>query len=242
MGTLIQTLAERLPAGAVRTSSPVERILRDGEQFTVEVRGEAVRADRVILAAPAKAAARVVPDEELARELGGIETVSTATVFLALRKETVRHSLRGFGFIVPDGEAKILASTWVSSKWNDRAPAGMALVRAFVGGARDPGRVESSLDEELVLLARTELERLMGPLGEPVFTRVYRYTDANPQPNVGHGARLGRIAARLAKIPGLHVAGASYDGVGIPDCVRQAREAARTALTGLSAPSAAAEI
>jgi oxygen-dependent protoporphyrinogen oxidase len=108
-------------------------------------------------------------------------------------------------------------------------------VRAFVGGARDPDRVRSSTDEELVSFARAELERFMGSLGTPRFTRVYRYTNAGPQPHVGHRARLERIAARLRAVPGLYVAGAAYDGVGIPDCVRQARSAARAALGGMPA-------
>jgi len=75
----------------------------------------------------------------------------------------------------------------------------------------------------------------MGSLGTPRFTRVYRYVGAGPQPHVGHTARLSRIAARLREIPGLHVAGAAYGGVGIPDCVRQAHAVARAVLDGLAA-------
>src|SRR5262249_54152062 len=116
---------------------------------------------------------------------------------------------------------------------------GAALVRAFVGGSRDPERAEVATDGELIALVTDELTRLMGPLGKPRFARVYRYLQSNPQPLVGHGARLSRIRERLAVLPGLHVAGAAYDGVGIPDCVRQARAVASAIATELSAGATA---
>jgi oxygen-dependent protoporphyrinogen oxidase len=234
MGSLIDALVRALPADSVQTGASVTGIQKLDGTFRVEAGGESVLAHSVILAAPAHVAAGLVPDAELARELSEIPYVSTATVFFGLDRAAVAHGLEGFGFIVPPGEANVLASTWVSSKWDARAPEGRALVRAFVGGARDEARVESSTDAELVSLARTDLERFMGSLGTPRFTRVYRYANAGPQPHVGHGKRLERIAARLQGLPGLYVAGAAYEGVGIPDCVRQARAAASAALRRLS--------
>lgn len=231
MGRLIDALVAALPSGAVESGCPVRSLRRDGEGFQVEAEtGDTLRADAVILACPAHVASHLVVDEPAQRELGSIRYISTATIFFGLEKKHVAHDLRGFGFIVPPGEAEILAATWVSSKWAGRAPEGHALIRAFVGGARDRARVEGSSDEELVELARRELERFMGPLGVPLFTRVYRYVSANPQPGVGHLEKLERLRARLATMPGLYVAGAAYEGVGIPDCVRQARKAAAQAI------------
>jgi oxygen-dependent protoporphyrinogen oxidase len=240
MGTLIDALARTLPGGAVRTGTAVTAIERLEGGYRVVTAEGAHLADAVVLATPAHVAARVVPDAELARELGAIPYVSTATVFFALDRTHLAHNLQGFGFIVPPGEARILAGTWVSSKWAGRAPEGAALIRAFVGGARDPDRVAASTDDELVLLARTELEKLMGPLGAPLFTRVHRYAQSNPQPLVGHRARLDRIQARLAALPGLEIAGAAYDGVGIPDCVRQANAAASRVVQTISQHASAA--
>jgi oxygen-dependent protoporphyrinogen oxidase len=155
-------------------------------------------------------------------------------VFFGFDRQNVRHSLDGFGFIVPPGEGGVLAGTWVSSKWSGRAPPGTVLVRAFVGGARDPDRVASSTDEELLAFAKAELERLMGPMRNPRLARVYRYENANPQPLVGHLDVVRGLRARCAaRLPGLFLAGAAYDGVGIPDCVRQARAAARDLVNAL---------
>jgi oxygen-dependent protoporphyrinogen oxidase len=239
MATLIDTLAATLPPGVVQKGTEVTAIERaEGRAFRVVSRAGSVLADAVVLATPAHVAARLVPDGEIARELSRIEYVSTATVFFGLEKAQVANSLHGFGFIVPPGEGEILAGTWVSSKWSGRARDGTALVRAFVGGARDPERVRSSSDAELTAFAKGELERLMGPLGAPRFSRVYRYEDASPQPRIGHGALLERVRARsLAILPGLYLVGSAYDGVGIPDCVRQARGAAAAAVAGLSEPA-----
>jgi oxygen-dependent protoporphyrinogen oxidase len=237
MGTLIDALAATLPSGVVRKNAAVTAIERaEAGAFRVVSPAGSVVADAVVLAAPAHVAARLVPDGEVARELSRIEYLSTATVFFGLDKAQVASDLRGFGFIVPPGEGEILAGTWVSSKWSGRARPGTALVRAFVGGARDRERVQAQSDGELTSFAKRELERLMGPLGEPLFSRVYRYENANPQPRVGHAALIERVRARtLQSLPGLYLVGAAYDGVGIPDCVRQARGAAAVVIGGLSA-------
>ena len=236
MATLIDALAATLPPGVVRKGAEVTAIEpAEGGAFRVVSRMGSVVANAVVLATPAHVAARLVPDGEIARELSRIEYVSTATVFFGLDKAQVANDLRGFGFIVPPGEGEILAGTWVSSKWSGRAREGAALVRAFVGGARDPERVRACSDAELIAFAKAELERLMGPLGSPRFSRVYRYEDASPQPRVGHGALLERVRARsAANLPGLYLVGSAYDGVGIPDCVRQARGAAAAITDGLS--------
>lgn len=228
MGALTDAIVARLPRGTVRTSAAVERLEREpsGRWRVVLVTGETLAADAVLLATPAHVAARLVPDPEAASELAGIPYVSTATVFFGFSREQVAHPLDGVGFIAPKGEGALIAGTWVSSKWDGRAPEGRVLVRAFLGGRRSVVDVAQTSDEELAATAHRELERLMGPLGEPELTRVFRYVDANPQPLVGHGARLARIERRLGALPGLYLAGAAYDGVGIPDCIRQGRAAA----------------
>jgi oxygen-dependent protoporphyrinogen oxidase len=234
MGSLIDALAKALPPDAIRRGRAARQLerLADGRWRVTLDDGQSLVADAVLLAAPAHVMAKLVPDTELASELESIPYVSTATVFLAFDQSSVGRELDGVGFIVPPGEARILAGTWVSSKWSHRAPEGSVLLRAFVGGAESRGsvRVKEHSDDELARLAHEELERLMGPLGEPLFSRVFRYVDSNPQPVVGHTARLERIERRLGALAGLYVAGAPYEGVGIPDCVKQAEAAAARVL------------
>ena len=227
MGQLIETIVARLPDRSVRTSAGVKQLDRDASgRWQVELEdGERLDADAVLLATPAHVSAKLVPDAEVARELGGIPYASTATVFLGYPREQVSHPLDGVGFIAPKGETALIAGTWVSSKWDHRAPPGHVLMRAFLGGAHGAIDVARASDSELFETAERELWRLMGPLGPPELRRVFRYVDSSPQPLVGHRARLSRIERRLQEFPGLYVAGAAYDGVGIPDCIRQGQSA-----------------
>jgi oxygen-dependent protoporphyrinogen oxidase len=230
MGSLVDALAAALPRGSIHTDVEVVSLERRDAWHVKLAGGETLTAAAVLLATPAHVAARLAPRGALGEAFAEIPYVSTATIFFALDRSRIDHPLDGLGFVVPAGEGQILAGTWISSKWDHRVPPGGALIRAFVGGARAGGLVERSDDEALTALARTELERFMGRLGEPRFTRVFRYHGANPQPVVGHAARLKRLARLLDEHPGLHIAGAAYQGVGIPDCVRQGRAAAERIL------------
>ena len=118
-----------------------------------------------------------------------------------------------------------MAASWLSSKWPNRAPDGRVLMRAFVGGARDPRALEKS-DAELVSTAMTALRPLLGIDGEPLLRRVYRWDRGNAQHEVGHLARVAAIDAALARHPGLFITGSGFRGVGIPDCVADARKTA----------------
>ena len=228
MGRLIDALRAALPPGTLRLGVPVDALARSDDQhsWSLSAGGERVAPDAVLLATPARVAARLLPQGALANELAAIQYASTATVFFGVETRNLQRPLDGSGFIVPPGEGGVMAGTWVSSKWDGRAPAGTALVRAFLGGVHSDIDVCRESDQALLEIARFELSRLMGPLGPARVTRVYRHILANPQPTVGHRARLARIEQLLAALPGVHLAGAAYDGVSISDCVRQARAAA----------------
>jgi protoporphyrinogen/coproporphyrinogen III oxidase len=223
MSVLVERLVAAIGAERIRTGVRVERLER-GSRWLIDSSRGRTEADHVLLALPAHVAAKLVPNVSLESELAAIPYASTATVFAGFDRASVAHPLDGIGFIVPRGEARILAGTWISSKWPERAPSGRVLMRAFMGGTQAP-LSDSVSDAELIESALSELERLMGALGRPVFTRVYRYALASPQPIIGHAARLARMRAALTSLPGLELLGAAFDGVGIPDCVRQAEAA-----------------
>jgi len=216
-------------SGAIlRIATGVEAIVRAGGTWHVDLEGgERMVADAVILAVPASAAACLVrgTDVGAASALEAIRFGSTATVFLGYRRPDVAHPLDGVGFVVPRSLGRpILAGTWVSSKWPGRAPEGHVLLRAFFSLSQGPERT----DDELVRLARDELRALMGLDASPVLTRVFRFDHASPQMRVGHLVHLRELKERLSRVaPGLRLAGGGYEGIGIPDSVRQGREAAR---------------
>src|SRR5688500_9981989 len=153
----------------------------------------------------------------------------TATGALGYRRDQIAHAMHGSGFVVPRVErSPLLAGTWVTSKWPARAPEGHVLLRAFLGGGRDPHRLEGD-DAELIESAREALSHLLGVTGAPIFTRLHRWTRQSPQYEVGHRARVATIDQRLASIPGLFVTGSGFRAIGIPDCIADGRATAARA-------------
>jgi protoporphyrinogen/coproporphyrinogen III oxidase len=168
-------------------------------------------------------------DTALAAFCDAVPYASTATVVFGYRREQVAHPMQGSGFVVPRVErSALLAGTWVTSKWPGRAPEGHVLLRGFLGGGRDPQRLEDS-DDELISTARAELSDLLGITGEPIITRVFRFTRQSPQYEVGHLQRVAAIDDHLASLPGVFVTGSGFRAIGIPDCVADARATAQRA-------------
>lgn len=233
MGQLVDKLVAKLPQASLHLGVSVLRLQRVGDgRWLAQLSNGTERAfDAVVLCLPAHAAAAVVPDASLAEELAAVLYVLTATVFFALPTKHLPRRLDASGYIVPRKEGRALASTWVSTKWEGRAPLSGALIRVFLGGAREPELVARASDEELAKLAREELERMIGPISNLDFVRTFKHVRTNPQPVVGHSARLGRIESRLAEMPGLHFSSSAFGGVGIPDCIRRAQAAARSVLS-----------
>jgi oxygen-dependent protoporphyrinogen oxidase len=230
LSEMVRALVAALPAESIRLHTPVRRVLFDPPHaFRVETEsGEAVRARAVVIATPAYVTSRIVRDvdRELGRLCGEVPYASTATIALAFRRDQVRHPLNGSGFVVPRVEnTGILAASWLSSKWPHRAPPGRVLLRTFVGGSRDPEALERS-DAELVAVSMKALRPLLGIEGEPVLTRIYRWTRASAQHEVGHLVRLGAIERALTRHSGLFITGSGFRGVGIPDCVADGRATA----------------
>lgn len=230
MGDLILNLAHRVSA-EVRLGTKVASIQKTDPddprgRFRVFLRGAGrIFADHVLFTGPAHAARAALSsvEPELETALQGLDYASTATAFLAFKRKDVDHALDAAGYIVPRSSGRAaLACTWVGSKWEHRVPGGHALLRLFFGG---DGRehILALPDDELADLARRELEVFVPLNGKPVFSKVFRYTKASPQPRIGHLSRMAKVTALLARHPGLYLAGNGYDGVGIPECVRQAR-------------------
>ena len=229
LSEMIEALVRAIGAANVRTGTSVSAI---GGRAPFEVRtstGEEMSARAVILATPAYVTSALTRDrdEELSRLSGEVRYASAGTVAFAFRRDSIAHPLNGSGFVVPKVEGTgILAASWLSSKWPHRAPEDRLLLRTFVGGARDPQALERS-DGELVARSMAALTPLIGIGGEPLFTRVYRFDRGNAQHEVGHLARMAAIERALARHPGLFVTGSGFRGVGIPDCVADARATAK---------------
>jgi oxygen-dependent protoporphyrinogen oxidase len=226
-GSLFKTLKNGLGqlVDALRPSADVvhgtvESVERRAAGFRVRTNGDWMDADQVVLAAPAVDAAGLLDSSELAGLLRGIPYNSSVT--LSLGYNTNVQQIKGFGFLVPKRERNYVAAcTIVGNKFNHRVPDDMVLLRCFMGG----DALKES-DEALVRIARQELRTIMGLEALPAFHSISRWPNAMAQYTVGHKQRVQRIESILKSIPGLHLAGNAYHGIGIPDCIKMGKEAA----------------
>jgi oxygen-dependent protoporphyrinogen oxidase len=227
---LVDAVTAALVPGTLQTGVRALEVRRQ-QRYIVETTAGSVSAAALVMAVPAHAAGALLRslDITLAGLCERVPYASTATVAFGYRRDQIVHPMRGTGFVVPRVERQtLLAGTWVTSKWPDRAPGGHVLIRGFLGGGRDPHRLERS-DDELIAVARRELAALLGITGEPAFARLSRWTRQSPQYEVGHHQRLAQIESRLAAHPGVFVTGSGFRAIGIPDCVADGRHVAAQA-------------
>ena len=234
MQQLIDALSARIAHASIRLSAPVAAIEKTADGWKVKSGGVVESFDAVIFASPAWAAGVLLApvDAALGEELGGIPYSSSITVNLVYDESKLGRLPDGFGFLVPASEGRaMLAATFVHRKFLGRTPPGKAVIRAFLGGTKNEALLTES-DETLVAIVRRELreilgEKIIGLAVEPEYTQVARWRRAMAQYAVGHQDRIARIAARVDTLPGLRLVGNAYDGIGIPDCIRLGRKAAK---------------
>ncbi|KUN69091.1 protoporphyrinogen oxidase [Streptomyces canus] len=228
VGTLPLAVADSVRAhgGEIVTGAPVTELRREPSGgWRVVAADRVLHADAVVVAAPAPAAAGLLRAEapEAATELDTVEYASMALVTLAYRRSDTALPA-GSGFLVPPVDGRtIKASTFASQKWGwiaDENP-DVVVLRTSVGRYGETKILERD-DTALVDVSRHDLREATGLDATPLDTRVTRWTDGLPQYPVGHHARVARIREHVAKLPGLAVCGAQYDGVGIPACIASA--------------------
>jgi len=229
----MQTLTDSL-AAAIRGRVNIVRaeagaVARSGEGWRVRVGGETLAARNVVLCCPAHVNAGLIEASvaPVADELASIPYSSAILVMLVYDRAAIGHALDGFGFLVPRGERKTMAAaTWVNTKFPNRIRPDLAGLRAFIVGRRAV-ELEQTPEADVVALVRDDFQRLMGIGAQPLFHTFHRWPNSMPQYVVGHSERVARIFTQLADYPGLFLGGNAFDGVGIPDCLRRAREIAQ---------------
>jgi len=235
LGELVDRLTAVVGMATLQLSTRVTGVHR-ARVFTVETESGTLTARALIVAVPAWAAAAILRsvDGTLAQLCDSVPYASTATVACGYRRDQIQHPLNGTGFVAPRVEDNpLLAATWVTSKWPGRAPEGCVLLRGFLGGGRDPQRLEQS-DDELVAVAQGALVELLDIHGDPLFTRLFRFPRGSPQYEVGHLRRVAAIEERLASLPGLFLTGSGFRAIGIPDCIADGRAVAARAAEWLA--------
>ena len=214
----------------VHLSCPVTSIARNNNGWTVATPLGPIAADEIILATPAHPTARLLEPlaPEPAGDLASVDYASAAMVSLAVSKKSLGVPLDASGFLVAqtDPLPTLTACSWASAKWAHLDDPEVAILRVSAGKFGDTHALELD-DPSLVQALGVDLATTMGIDAAPIAWRVTRWIDALPQYRPGHPARVAAWRAGVSsEAKGIHLAGAAYDGLGLPACIRQGRQAA----------------
>jgi oxygen-dependent protoporphyrinogen oxidase len=239
LGQLIDALTAAIRSNTAVVQGRAQTVERAGAGFRVRLENDWIEADHVVLACEAHSASNLLGsvDARVSELLGGVGYSSSMIVAAGFDAADFERPPVGFGFLVPKKERRrLVALTWVGTKFSHRVPEGKIVARCFLGGMEDAGVLAESDDAILEALGR-ELREIAGVTAKPRFTRIVRWPRSMAQYPVGHPARMAELRERVAKIPGLELAGNAYDGIGIPDCIRSGKNAAES--LGRRSPTAA---
>ncbi|GIN65858.1 MULTISPECIES: protoporphyrinogen oxidase [Bacillus] len=225
--TIVEELEKQLELTKIYKGTKVVNIERGGQGYSLKLdNGVILQADSAVVTAPHKAIAAMFPNEDWLKGLREMVSTSVANVALGFPEEAVRMEHQGTGFVISrNSDFSITACTWTNKKWPNTTPKGKVLLRAYVGKAGDESVVDQS-DNEMVRIVLEDLKRIMKIEGEPEMTCITRWNEAMPQYHVGHKNRIKQIREGIGtSYPGIFVTGASFEGVGIPDCIDQGKQA-----------------
>lgn len=240
LSRLIERLAERIGDERIKLGVSVKDLSAKDGWWRISFEGGGyIDADIVVLAVPAVQAARLSRSVSppVASLLERVHYASSAVVNLIFDRRLIGHPLDGFGFVVPESEGLLtIACSFASVKFEDRAPAGKTILRAFVGGAGREADLDRS-DTAIVRQVLQDLDRFLGLKGHPESTVVTRWPESMPQYDVGHLNLVAEIERMSQNLHGLYITGNGLKGVGIPDCVRSAEQVAAAAFERVKSAS-----
>lgn len=224
---LIHRVEKRLEKGTVLKGTAVDKVEKRDYGYQVMLGTGAVEmADSVVIATDHFHARRMLSDYSFMDVFNDMPSNSVANVAMAFPKSAIEKDIEGTGFLVSRNSGfRITACTWTHKKWPGSAPEDMALLRCYVGKPDDQQAVDLS-DEEIVDLVLKDLNKTMNIKVRPEFHIVTRWNKAMPQYTVGHLQKIDLVKKHLGnELPGVFLAGGSFEGVGIPGCIDQAEAA-----------------
>lgn len=234
--TGLQSFAEAIEAkldpDSILKGHRVSKIYKTGNQYDIYLNnGETLIFDSIIMATPHKITQLIFKQYAFFDPFKNVPSTSVATVALAFPKEAIKKDINGTGFVVSrNSDYTITACTWTHKKWEHSTPEGKVLLRCYVGRAGDEAIVDLS-DDQIIKIVLDDLNKTMDITMEPEFAVITRWNNAMPQYIVGHKQRLETIRKHVAEeLPGVFLAGASYEGIGVPDCIDQGEAAVRHVL------------
>jgi oxygen-dependent protoporphyrinogen oxidase len=228
LGQMIDALIRSIQGKVEVCYGRAQAVERSGDAFRVRLGADWLEADRIVIACEAHSGAALLGgvDARLAELLGTVAYSSSMTIALGFAAADFPKLPEGHGFLVPKKERRqLMACTWVGTKFPYRVPEGTVVARCFLGGAENASALDKS-DDAVSATVLEELHQIAGFRARPKFVRISRWPLSMAQYTVGHPQRLAEMEARVKALPGLHLAGNAYEGIGIPDCIRMGKRAA----------------
>lgn len=226
--SIVEAIEKQLDEVQIHKGIKVTNIARNEKGYNLTLsNGINLAADAIILSTSHNVIPSMFQEQEsLFSYFFNMPSTSVATVAMAFPEEAVKMKENGTGFVIARNSGfTITACTWTHKKWPHTAPKGKALLRAYVGKAGDEAIVEQS-DDVIVKTVLDDLNRITPIKSYPEFSVVTRLKHSMPQYNVGHLEKIQEIIEKMkVKYPGIFLAGASIEGLGIPDCIDQGKQA-----------------
>lgn len=227
LNDIIAELVKAVGETTIQTEKDVRKITQSEGRYVLHTTGGSLyEADRVLLALPHQHVPALFNDRSLLKPLEQIPVSSVANVALGFDADAVKNHLDGTGFVVSrNSDFRITACTWTDRKWPHTTPGGKVLFRLYVGKPDDQAIVTLP-DEDIVSIVLNDMRKIMAIDGEPDFATVSRWPKKMPQYTAEHQHIVSQVRQTLHKqLPGIFLAGSSYEGVGIPDCIASAEKA-----------------
>jgi protoporphyrinogen/coproporphyrinogen III oxidase len=224
LSTLIQAFEKELQKDVeILKNTKVAKIEKGNRHYQVELHnGETIEVDNMVLSIPHTAAEKLIQDPELEKEFSGFKNSSLISVYVGYDVPDSILPADGTGFISADtDELSCNACTWTSRKWEHTSKSGKLLVRLFYKSSHPSfGQLKDMSKEELLQVALGDIHKSLGISAEPVTSEVTNWSEQMPNYTIGHPKSVEALEAQFAKkYPGIVLAGCSYYGVGIPDCI-----------------------
>lgn len=230
--SLIDAIEDKLDPQSIMKGYRVEYVRKAEKGYNIRLNnGEVLHADSVVSTVPHQVLPAIFPEHEFFEVFEDVPSTSVANVALAFPKEAIAKDIDGTGFVVSrNSDYTITACTWGHKKWPHACPEDKVLLRCFVGRPGDDTIVELS-DDEIIRIVLEDMNKTMNITMEPEFAVISRWKNAMPQYTVGHKERLAKVLDSVnEELPGVYIAGSSFEGLGIPDCIDQGEAAVEKVL------------
>lgn len=232
MQSFADAIVEKLDPSLVKLGYRVEKIRQWNNRYDIKLNGgEVITADSIVLAVPHQNVQSIFPEHEFFQDFKNVPSTSVATIALGFPKEAVRSDIKGTGFLVSrSSDDTITSCTWTHKKWPHTTPEGKVLLRCFVGRTGGEAIVDLS-DEQIVNIVMGDISKTLDLTLNPELAVITRWPKAIPQYMVGHKERMEKVTNGLLKeLPGIFIAGGSFNGVGLPACIQQGEDAVTNVL------------